>query len=79
MDDIEEILDMQQMMKKEFFGIGINRDVMRESMLYNFNNRKLGYHLVAFDANNPTGQLLGTMSAIITTDVYARGGKSIWG
>ena len=47
--------------------------------MYNLENRKLGFHLVAYDANNPSGMLLGMMSAVILTDVWAHGGKVVWG
>ena len=77
-DDMEEMLDMQIEMKKSFFKMDMDREAMRQSLMYNFENKKLGYHLVAYDANNPTGKLLGMMSTMITTDVWA-GGKVVWG
>ena len=47
--------------------------------MYNLDKKKLGYHIVAYDANNPTGKLLGMMSTIIVTDIWAHGGKVVWG
>ena len=45
----------------------------------NLGNRKLVWHLVAYDANNPSSLLLGMVSVVILTDVWARGGKVLWG
>ena len=44
-----------------------------------FENRKLIYHIVAYDANNSSSLILGMSTFVIHTDIYAKGGKAIWG